>query len=362
MNAVFARLCLVLLVFSLGASRAAAQEVIEYYGTDALGSVRVVFAPDGTVKARSDYLPFGEEYGTTTPGGPLPTQRFTGQQRDAEEGHDNFNARSYQTRTGRFTTVDPIFAGLFEPQNLNRYAYVRNRPANLTDPTGMWGTCGPGCFTTRNEEVYDFWGAGNLRGSGAVSAYHEDDQWRNQWDHMMNMALWEHALNRLLDLIPSTEGVGGPESELVPTQTDNEFGRGTDLAIDGTFLLLGALIPGDNGEKKLAGKLGKDILDTFDGKVREVTLKKDVTAIRYWGNQANERGRFLTTRQTNNMINSPESAQSVLALHPSWGNSAESMTQWVIPQGTTIYMGRIQGGAAGATQIFVPDMNVLVKR
>jgi hypothetical protein len=178
----------------------------------------------------------------------------------------------------------------------------------------------------------------------------------------MNMALWEHALNRLLDLIPSTEGVGGPESELVPTQTDNEFGRGTDLAIDGTFLLLGALIPGDNGEKKLAGKLGKDILDTFDGKVREVTLKKDVTAIRYWGNQANERGRFLTTRQTNNMINSPESAQSVLALHPSWGNSAESMTQWVIPQGTTIYMGRIQGGAAGATQIFVPDMNVLVKR
>jgi RHS repeat-associated protein len=133
-----------------GAARADAQEVIEYYGTDAVGSLRVVFAPDGTVKARSDYLPFGEEL-PTTPVGQLPTQRFTGQQRDAEEGLDNFNARSYQTRTGRFSSVDPVFAGAVgNPQGWNRYRYAANNPLKFTDPTGMFDTCFDGVCNYRD--------------------------------------------------------------------------------------------------------------------------------------------------------------------------------------------------------------------
>jgi RHS repeat-associated protein len=98
----------------------------------------VVFAPDGTVKARSDYLPFGEEWQSATPGGPLPSQRFTGQQRDAEENLDYFNARSLQTRTGRFNAVDPVFTGLFNPQAWNRYSYALNSPLRFTDPTGLF--------------------------------------------------------------------------------------------------------------------------------------------------------------------------------------------------------------------------------
>jgi RHS repeat-associated protein len=132
---------LVLLFLSLGASHAVAQEVVEYYGTDALGSVRVVFAPDGTVKARSDYLPFGEEYGISTTGGPLPTQRFAGGQRDAQEDLDYFQHRSYQTRTGRFITVDPIYAGLFEPQRWNRYTYALANPLKFVDPDGLLAHC-----------------------------------------------------------------------------------------------------------------------------------------------------------------------------------------------------------------------------
>jgi RHS repeat-associated protein len=128
---------LVVAFLALGTSRAAAQEVIEYYGIDAVGSIRVVFAPDGTVKARSEYLPFGEEWAPATPGGPLPTQRFTGQQRDSEEGHDNFNARTYLTRAGRMTSPDPVMAGLFEPQRWNRYAHGLNNPLSYVDPTGL---------------------------------------------------------------------------------------------------------------------------------------------------------------------------------------------------------------------------------
>jgi hypothetical protein len=47
------------------------------------------FATVAPVKARSDYLPFGEERRAS---GTLPSQRFTGQQQDAEEDLDCFNA------------------------------------------------------------------------------------------------------------------------------------------------------------------------------------------------------------------------------------------------------------------------------
>lgn len=127
---------LMLTLATVGVARVNAQEVVEYYGTDALGSLRVVFAPDGTVKSRSDYLPFGEEWQPATPGGPLPTQRFTGQQRDIEEGHDNFVSRTYLTRTGRMNSVDSVFSGLLEPQRWNRYVYAVNNPLLFVDPDG----------------------------------------------------------------------------------------------------------------------------------------------------------------------------------------------------------------------------------
>lgn len=57
---------LMLAVGILAPSPASAQsEVVEYYATDAVGSIRVVFdGATGQPKARSDYLPFGEALGT----------------------------------------------------------------------------------------------------------------------------------------------------------------------------------------------------------------------------------------------------------------------------------------------------------
>jgi hypothetical protein len=52
----------------------------------------------------------------------MPDQRFAGLFRDGEAGLDSAGARSYQSRTGRLTAVDPVYAGLFEPQWWNRYA------------------------------------------------------------------------------------------------------------------------------------------------------------------------------------------------------------------------------------------------
>jgi RHS repeat-associated protein len=109
-------------------------ETIEYYAVDTVGSTRVVFAPDGTVVGRGDYLPFGENLSSAN----LPAERFTGQERDAESGMDYFNARNYEPRTGRFNAVDPLVGGaLSNPQLWNRYAYALNNPLAFTDPSGM---------------------------------------------------------------------------------------------------------------------------------------------------------------------------------------------------------------------------------
>jgi RHS repeat-associated protein len=133
---------LVVIVFALAgaldAGLVSAQnppEAVEYYATDALGSVRVVFTPSGQVIGRSAYLPFGE---TRDQSGSLPRQRFTGQERDGEAGLDYFNARSLQMRTGRMNQPDSLFGNaLTSPQRWNRYAYVDNNPLGMTDPSGL---------------------------------------------------------------------------------------------------------------------------------------------------------------------------------------------------------------------------------
>ncbi|MBI5650568.1 MAG: N-acetylmuramoyl-L-alanine amidase [Chloroflexi bacterium] len=47
-----------------------------------------------------------------------------------------YNARYYDSTIGRFTQADTIVPNLYNPQSLNRYAYVRNNPVKYTDPTG----------------------------------------------------------------------------------------------------------------------------------------------------------------------------------------------------------------------------------
>ena len=63
--------------------------------------------------------------------------KFTGKERDAESGLDDFPARYYGSTMGRFMSPDPMGGHLEDPQTLNRYAYARNNPTSLTDPTGL---------------------------------------------------------------------------------------------------------------------------------------------------------------------------------------------------------------------------------
>jgi RHS repeat-associated protein len=117
-----------------------------YVLADHLGSTRLMTHPDGTLRGRHDYLPFGEEIGTSIGGrASVPgygvvdiRQKFTAKERDAESNLDYFLARYYSGAQGRFMSVDPENAGAVPhaPQSWNGYAYAINNPLLFIDPTG----------------------------------------------------------------------------------------------------------------------------------------------------------------------------------------------------------------------------------
>jgi RHS repeat-associated protein len=117
-------------------------ETIEYYATDMIGSIRIVFRPDGTTVARQDYAPFGRPL---FPVPAMPAEAFGGNVKDDETDQAYFHARMFQARTGRFTRPDPIQAGVSEPQRWNRYAYGLNNPVAFTDASGL-NACPDGYF------------------------------------------------------------------------------------------------------------------------------------------------------------------------------------------------------------------------
>lgn len=125
-------LLIALLLFPAAAH--AQQETIEYYGQDVIGSIRMVFHPDGTVAARQDYEPFGRPLFTVSA---MPKEGFGSQEKDSETNQAYFHARMSSDSIGRFSTPDPVQVGVTEPQRWNRYAYALNNPVRYTDWTGM---------------------------------------------------------------------------------------------------------------------------------------------------------------------------------------------------------------------------------
>jgi len=124
-------------------ARRDASNNVDYYYADHLGTSRVVTNAVGTIVDDSDFYPFGGERPITSSSG--NHYKFTGKERDAESGLDNFGKRYFGSSPGRFMTPDPLLNSGHpaDPQTWNRYSYVLNNPLRYTDPLGLyvWGNC-----------------------------------------------------------------------------------------------------------------------------------------------------------------------------------------------------------------------------
>jgi RHS repeat-associated protein len=107
-----------------------------------IGSTRMLTNPAGTVAEDMLFYPWGDAWQSTGGGGynfaKLPI-------RDLTTNTDLTMARFSSPNFGRWFSPDPIgtkSVSLDDPQTWNMYAYVRNNPTHLTDPTGLFN-CNP---------------------------------------------------------------------------------------------------------------------------------------------------------------------------------------------------------------------------
>ena len=145
----------------------------------------------GSACWEADYYPYGQEKTPASFSDTCSTHyKFTGYERDPETdpgngtGNDYAFARYYSPRLGRFMSADPSGGDLSDPQTLNKYAYTRNNPINLIDPSGMdYCSGGSGGDSTSCQNSGGTWILGNCNchidggggdsggGGGDVSGY-----------------------------------------------------------------------------------------------------------------------------------------------------------------------------------------------
>lgn len=113
---------------------------------------RVATDPTGTVAQTCTNFQYGDDHICT---GSLPTGFFAGYVFDSETVLYHSPARYYSPALGRLMTPDPVLNRTMDLQSLNRFAFVRDNPAILVDPTGKWRCIssevrrerGAGCFS-----------------------------------------------------------------------------------------------------------------------------------------------------------------------------------------------------------------------
>jgi RHS repeat-associated protein len=131
-------------IFFAGKRIAVRDPSIFYFYFDQVGSTTAITSASGVPCYQATFTPYGQEMATLN--SCQFNYKFTGYERDSETGLDYAFARVYNSRFGRFMSGDPFSGDSSVPQSLNRYAYVRNNPPSLTDPTGAcqgYNACNP---------------------------------------------------------------------------------------------------------------------------------------------------------------------------------------------------------------------------
>jgi RHS repeat-associated protein len=123
---------------------------LQYFLSDHLGSLLAVTDASGTLTNQQRYLPFGQvrdDVGSIT----QTDFGYTFQRNLPDTGLMDYDARFYLPALGRFSQPDTLVPDAGNPQNLNRYAYVRDNPLRYADPTGHWIDEGGGFATNKKK-------------------------------------------------------------------------------------------------------------------------------------------------------------------------------------------------------------------
>ncbi|QTA89006.1 RHS repeat-associated core domain-containing protein [Desulfonema magnum] len=102
-----------------------------WFHANHLGGTDTITDSAGKLAERTRYFPFGE----IREGG-NERYTFTGKEKDKVTDFYYFEARHYYAGYRHFTQADIIAPDIYDPQSLNRYAYVRNNPIKYNDPSG----------------------------------------------------------------------------------------------------------------------------------------------------------------------------------------------------------------------------------
>lgn len=121
-----------------------------FFHPNPLGSTSDVTDADGKLTQHQEYFPGGETWLTESRDyDPDPSYQFAGKEFDKETGLYYFGSRYYDPRTQAWQSADPLAegylsgapeGGVFNPDNLNSYAYGYQNPLRYTDPGGALPT------------------------------------------------------------------------------------------------------------------------------------------------------------------------------------------------------------------------------
>ena len=89
----------------------------------------------GSLVEATSYDPWGK----VLSGGTSLKYQYTGQEKDSETGLNYYGSRYYGSAIQHFVQPDSIIPNVYNPQQLNRYAYANNNPLKYVDPTGHVG-------------------------------------------------------------------------------------------------------------------------------------------------------------------------------------------------------------------------------